>query len=896
MINLFDKIAQDMSMLTECYTEVLKDLGEQELVELLESGISETSQIENSSTLEEKHIQVLSIYLQLMNLVEENASVQFRRQLVDKDGLEGVRGSWGETFKRLESRGLSEAEIADVLTKVSVCPVLTAHPTEAKRISVLELHRALYLKLVQLENSTFSDLERALFREDIKAHIERWWRTGEVYLEKPTVRAERNNALHYFTTVFPKLLAKSDDHLKQSWKTMGYDAKWLKDPGQLPVLKFGSWVGGDRDGHPYVSAEITKETLMAHRNAALDLIRSQLFDLAKKMTFSSTRNNVPSILTDYIEDKQKEFGTAGYSAVERNPYEPWRQIINLILLKLDNTASTSPNASLPIYCNADELYKDLDIIRQSLKVVGAERIADKYLFPIERQLICFGFHLCKLDIRQNSAYHDKAFEQILNVVCPDRKPFLEWTEKERVEFLLQELESKRPFGVNDSQFGEEADRVLACYRIIKSHVDQYGKDGIGSFIISMTRQVSDMLMIFLFFREVGLNAAEYNVVPLFETIDDLQRSADIMDAYLQIPKIKQMNIKVQEIMLGYSDSNKDGGILASRWNIFKTENELSEVAKKHDMTFRYFHGIGGTISRGGGKYHRFLECMPSGSLSGDIKLTVQGETISQQFGNLINGVYNMEMLLSGVTLQSAKYFYPNDQDDFPTSAMEKLADHAYSHYRALIEHEGFVSFYGEATPIDVLEMSKIGSRPARRTGTRTLNDLRAIPWVFSWSQSRFNITGWFGLGYALNKMRQEDEMAYKQLKDNANVIPLLRYIFIQVETNVMNADPYWMNVYGDLVKDSKVRSSLLPFIMEEYQHSLDELDLIFEEPREKRRIGQSDNIARRKNALDALHRLQVKKLMAWRENPGSDSIETENLIKKLLEITTALANGLKHTG
>lgn len=874
----------------------MEGLGETELSNLLALKTTGNLKPEQVQELEAKHIQVLSIYLQLMNLVEENAAVQNRRKVSDKESPLKIRGSWVETFTRLKAKGLSMQEIADFLTKVKLIPVLTAHPTEAKRISVLEIHRDLYLQLVKLENSTYSKLERVAIKEQIKALIERWWRTGEVYLEKPTVQAERNNVLHYFTKVFPKALAKSDMQLKESWSLMGFDPQLLQYPEQFPVLRFGSWVGGDRDGHPYVTAEITAETLMAHRKAALKLLRNQIFELGAKMTFSEIRNQVPASFVQSIQEKADKMDAAGEAAVKRNPYEPWRQFINLILLQLDNTAADYPDQELPVYENSEALAKDLKILRSSLVQIGAKSVVDELLFPVERQNQCFGFHLAKLDIRQNSEFHDKALEQILKVTHPDLPDFRTWKEDDRIQFMLKELESTRPFGVIGKSFGEEADKVLGCYQAVRQHIQKYGPDGIGTFIISMTRQVSDMLMVHLFFREVGLDPAQFQVAPLFETIEDLQQSSTIMEALLSLEFYQKVKPDTQEIMLGYSDSNKDGGILSSRWNIYQTEKSLTQVAKKHNLQFRFFHGIGGTISRGGGKYHRFLESMPAGSLSGEMKLTVQGETIAQQFANLLNGVYNLEMLLSGITLQTAYYHYPEKDSNFPEKALEKLANYAFSHYRSLVEHPKFVEFYGEATPIDVLEMSKIGSRPARRTGTRTLADLRAIPWVFSWNQSRFNLTGWFGIGFALEKMKKEDPELYTSLRDLTDVWPLLRYVLIQVETNVMTADEDWMKTYATKVQDSTTKEAILGIILEEYHKSLDEIGQMFEQSRDKRRVSQLDNMRRRKLALDELHKLQLDKLSLWRLEKDTASPQSEALVKKLLEITTALASGLKNTG
>jgi phosphoenolpyruvate carboxylase len=882
-----------MAFLTSCFKKVLTDLGEVQLAKFLDQEIDSKKITDWGHDLEEKQIQVLSIYLQLMNLTEENAAVQFRRKKVDEDGMADIRGSWAETFERWKKQGLEEPQMLETIKMINVSPVLTAHPTEAKRISILDLHRELYLTLIKLDNSNYSNIERKTIEEEITTLLERWWRTGEVYLEKPTIKAERNNVMHYFTKVFPKILEKSDQKLRMSWLESGFDPQSLRLAEEFPRISFGSWVGGDRDGHPYVTAALTEETLMAHRHTALSLLKDQLVALASEMSFSEIRNPVPQILVEALKGLTEVFGEKGNQALERNTYEPWRQFINLMLFKLDNTISDNFEEN-KYYDSPEALAEDLEIIRKSLYEIKAFKIADKLVFPLQRFVQCFGFHLAKLDIRQNSEFHDRAVQQMLEKKGHENPDYRSWTEEEKIAFLSKELQSERPFAAHGKSFGEEADKVLDCFRVIKNHTDKYGPEGIGSFIISMTRSVADLLVVYLFMREVGLDKDQFHVVPLFETIDDLNHAAQIMDDYLSHPFIVKK--EVQEIMLGYSDSNKDGGILSSRWNIYQTELKLSELAKKQGIRFRFFHGIGGTISRGGGKYHRFLESMPNGSLSGEIKLTVQGETIAQQFANLLNGTYNMEMLLSGVALQTGYYNHPNGLPEYPNATMKLLSDYSFAYYKQLIGHGSFLEFYSEATPIDVLELSKIGSRPARRTGTRTLADLRAIPWVFSWSQSRFNITGWYGLGHALARLKEENPEDYKELRSNNSQWPLLRYILIQVETNLMNADTKLMKKYAALVNDDKVKNDILNMILEEHQRSIDEIGNMFDNDREARRTSQINNMTRREFALNTLHEFQIDKLAAWRKLKSNNPETAEPLIKKLLEITTALASGLKNTG
>jgi len=897
LTNLFEKINQDMDFLRACFTEVLNDLQESELADFLESGEFQESLM--IGDLKEKHVQLLSIYLQLMNLVEENAAVQFRRKIINEGGTASIRGSWGETLNRWKKQGLTEEQMLAILSHIHVTPVLTAHPTEAKRVSVLDLHRELYLLLVKRENQNWTAPEKNQIKEEIQGLIERWWRTGEVSLEKPTVAMERKNVMHYFTKVFPKALHKTDKQLLQSWEEMGFDPGPLLNARTFPRLQFGSWVGGDRDGHPYVTASITAETLTAHRQQTLQLLEKGLVQLGGNLSYSEIRNPVPWILENAIASKLKKSGALGEQAVTRNPYEPWRQFVNLMVLALNNTQSEGWDSAAFFYRDPEELLEDLAVLRKSLESINAQRVVRDVLFPLERQVLSFGFHLAKLDIRQNSEFHEKAIEQILAKVLPNRKPYREWNESERVAWINEELKNERPFAVSGRSFGPEADKVLDCYRVIFQHVSKYGTKGIGSFIISMTRTLSDLLTIYLFLREVGLSEHAFRIVPLFETIDDLNRSEEVMEAFLQHPlhreKLETLS-NVQEVMLGYSDSNKDGGIVSSRWQIFTTEKKLSQLGKKHGVKLCFFHGIGGTISRGGGKYHRFLESMPPGSMDGSMKLTVQGETIAQQFANLLNGTYNLEMLLSGMALQTGLTVYPPAPEEYPESAMKKLTGYAHNHYTDLIKHPSFLAFYSEATPIDVLELSKIGSRPSRRTGTRTLADLRAIPWVFSWSQSRFNLTGWYGLGKGMETLRISDPDQYAALKTCTESWPFLRYILIQLETNVMTADTQLMTEYADMVKDETVRNEMMSNILEEHRRCLTELDLLFTKPREIRRQSQLHSMQRRALALRVLHKMQIHFLKEWRHKKSDSSVSDEVLVTRILEITTALSNGLKNTG
>lgn len=895
------KIREDLHSLISNFKSVLFDLNEESVAQtlsLLEDSIAEHRHVETEIP-DEKLIQALSILFQLMNLVEENAIVQSRRKLENLLGPAAIRGSWGETFEHWVSNGATESQIAGLLPSLQITPVLTAHPTEAKRISILELHRKLYLLLVKKENKIWTHFENTTIDSNIKVLLERWWRSGEVYLEKPSIASERNNVMHFFCKIFPDALKISDQRLKYVWESYGFDKNLLNKPEQFPRIKFGSWVGGDRDGHPYVTAEVTRQTLQEHRTAALDLIKNALVDLVRDFSFSESKNVIPATLSNAIDQYKIVFGVDAQRAIARNPREPWRQFLNLILLKLNNTIQDITENTDAYYRNSSALLNDLKVIEISLVEVGGQQIVDEWLFPVQRLVQCFGFHLAKLDIRQNSDFHNKAMEQMLKKAGFEDYEYSTWSEEKRIAFISNELKSNRPFVVNGEELENEAQQLVDCYKTIKTHVDKYCVEGIGSFIVSMTRGLSDILLVQLFLREVGLLQYPFQVVPLFETIDDLKISDKVLDDFLSHPastRVRNSENKMQEVMLGYSDSNKDGGIMSSRWNIYETEIRLTEVANKHGISLRFFHGIGGTISRGGGKYHRFLQSMPYKTMSGEIKLTVQGEAIAQQFANPLNAVFNLEMLLAGTALQTEYKMLSKEPPAYPIKAVEKLSNISLAKYQELILHPDFIRFYSEVTPIDVLEQSKIGSRPARRTGKRSLADLRAIPWVFSWKQSRFNITGWYGIGTALRTLREEHPDMYTQIAAYAEEWPFLRYNLIQVETNLINSDYDMMHEYASLITDEKLRETMVSSILKEHQEGLTEIANLLGKNIETRRATLLYNVRSRKSPLDALHKLQIAKLKEWRQIRELDPEKGDQVLVQLLMITSAISGGLKATG
>jgi phosphoenolpyruvate carboxylase len=912
----FEKAERDFMFLLLCFQEVLHDLGEHELAVHLpwQNYGMPLERYPNS----ERALQAFSIFFQLLNMSEENSAAQNRRALEAEQGLAHLTGLWGRTLLRCRELGISEAEMCSLLPEVSIDAVLTAHPTEAKRKTVLEQHRQLYLLLVQRENQMWTPLEKLDIRNEIKVVMERLWRTGEILFEKPEVADERRNVIHYLFKIFPEVLPMLDKRLLQAWKDTGFDSANLSDPRNFPRLRFGSWVGGDRDGHPLVTAGVTEETLGDMRRNALALVQRHLKELASKLSFSERLQTPDNKLLQRIESLSLKLGEISIDAIQRNRHEPWRQFLNLMIaslpIEIDVSKTGQTNTRKSRYSSSDELLEDLSLLRQSLLDVGAQHIADTEVAPVYRIVQTFGFHLGTLDIRQNSHVHDLALSQLMTASGLNGNDFLEWDEPRRKAFIDRELQSPRPFTHPDMNVGAEAESVLACYKILLSHSKKYGTDGIGSLIVSMTRNVTDLLVVYLFAREVGLmtpsgdgDACILPVVPLFETIEDLKKSPSILQEFLNHPvtqrsleyrRKKGNNTKaVQEVMIGYSDSNKDGGIFASTWTLYRAQESLLEAAERSNTAILFFHGRGGSISRGAGPTHRFVKAQPYGSFNAGMCFTEQGETIAQKYANRISAVYNLELFMAGVTAAMAKQRNSPKRAHPLEPVMDSLSEKSNHAYRELIETEGFLTFFREATPIDIIESSRIGSRPSRRSGQTTLKDLRAIPWVFSWNQARFSLSGWYGVGSALEHLHVTNPEVFDEIRFRSHAWPPLRSIISNADTSMASADLQIMHQYATLVNDTTIRERILGMITAEYHRTKQYIEILFSEPLEIQRLNVNKFIAPRREGLDMLHQQQIKLLRKWRAlKNASKHKEADGMLPELFLTVNAISGGLRTTG
>lgn len=905
-----DKAAKDFRFLLEALKEVLEENGEAQMAKQL--PFINAVDIDSAS-INHEHIQLYSILFQLYSIAEINSEVQERRA-VENAAISAIPGLWGWHLKKLEGLNVSADQLVETLQQIRIEPVLTAHPTEAKRATVLEHHRTLYLLMVQRENSMFSTFEQEEITTAIKSTLYKLWKTGEIFIEKPDVSSELRNVLHYFTNVFPEVVSIVDNRLLYAWDKMGYSKEQLLEQHAFPRIRFGDWVGGDRDGHPLVTAEVTENTLTQLRLHAFIALRRKLVKLVKELSFKRSYEEVPATMQQRITEMLNNMGETGKTAMKRNEGEIFRQYIGLLLARLPIEVARGHATRLQetaySYIHPSELLEDLQLLKASLIEVGAHSIAHNEVRDVIRAVSTFGFHLACLDIRQNSAFHDKAIAQFMELAGYKGEDFTQQGEQWRQEFINRELKTLRPFAHPGAKLPAEAQAVCDAHRTVETYLSKYGINGIGAFIVSMTRDLSDLLAVYLLAREAGLLiqrpdgiTCRVPVVPLFETIEDLEAAPRILDAFLSHPitqrtlhYIKELRgdaALVQQVMVGYSDSNKDGGILASQWGLFKAQAALSAVGEQHGVTIRFFHGKGGSISRGGGPTHEFIAALPHSSLKGDIRLTEQGETIEQKYVNKVNAAYNLELLLAGTFAKTVENAVTPRENHPMASTLDWMAKASRNAYEALLNEQGFMTFFRQATPIDAIENSKIGSRPARRTGAHTLSDLRAIPWVFSWSQCRYNITAWYGVGTTLETMESERNEEYQQLKQSASKDPFLHYVLSNVRTNLLLTDEEIMWEYALLVEDETIRKRFFTLFTEELHRVRNHIEVILgSKPQEH----APEALSLRNTLAIPLHRKQIILLTEWRAQQQVNPEQSNRTLLSLLLTINAISTAVGYTG
>jgi len=847
-------------------------------------------------------LQAQGIWFQLLAIAEQNRDMRSRREIERERGYEQLRGTFANVFASAATDGITAAEIRQALAGLRVRPVITAHPTEAKRVTVLERHRRIYLRLLDLESPRWTDRERQDLIRATGDEIELLWLTGELKLAKPTVEQEVAWGLYFFNEnlfdVVPQILAKAESAFAQQ-----FPGETLDVP---PFLQFGSWIGGDRDGNPYVTSEVTRRTLWETRLASLRRYRTRLLELVRNLSIEEHALALPDSFRRAVA-QAIEATPHGEARPARNRGEIFRQFLSCMLARLDLTIDYSQRAQPPPenmgYASADRLMDDIDLMRSALGAAGAQRLSDALLLPLRREVGVFRFTTVRLDVRENSMRINQTLAAMFRLRHPGAEPPAPESEDWK-RWLLSELGTARSRPCIYESLPADAAETLATFRTIARMRGEIDREAFGALILSMTRSAADILGAYLLAKEGGLFAdaaaverCTLPIVPLLETISDLRRAPAILKELLAVPLVQRslhVQGKTQEVMIGYSDSNKDGGYLTAHWELAKAQSSLTRLGREHGVAIAFFHGRGGSVSRGGAPSGRAIAAAPAGSIRGHFRVTEQGEVVSFKYANRGTAAYQVELLGASVlehVLRSEREAALIPVHEFQ-EAMEALSGTAWSAYRTLMELPTMLQYLQDSSPLEELALLNIGSRPARRTQAKGLSELRAIPWVFAWTQNRHMLCGWYGVGSGIKAFLDvRKERGLELLKRMFRDARLFRLILDDVERTLLQVDLSIAAEYAGLIEDAAVRGTIFSRIEAEYRLTCEMILLISGGTCIAERFPQfRRRLARRLKTINAVSREQVQLLRAHR-TASSDAVRTA-----LLMSINCAAAGLGATG
>lgn len=842
-------------------------------------------------------VRAFSYFSQLANIAEDTHHNRRRRAHL-KSGSPPQAGSVALALERVLTHGMDQAALEDFFCSALISPVLTAHPTEVQRKSILDRQIAIARLLAERDRLDLIPEELSANEEALRRAILTLWQTRMLRSVRLTVQDEIENGLAYYRYTFleevPRLYGEIEDLLASR-----VDSGTLKLP---PFLRLGSWIGGDRDGNPFVTHQVMLHAAARQSALALEHYLDQVHRLGSELSLATR-------LVD-VSDELEELAASSPDKAESRADEPYRRALIGIYSRLaatgqrlgHNVIERHPVAAADAYSDAAEFVQDLTLLTDSLEQHRSHWIARGRLRHLKRAAEVFGFHLAPLDMRQHSGVHESVVAELF-ARGTDERDYAGLAEQQRRQRLLEEIAGPRPLLSPYLEYSEATQSELRILHAAAEIQQRFGAAAMPNYIISKTDGVSDILEAAMLLKEVGLlEAGEnprlgMNIIPLFETIADLRGCGAIMDELFGLPyyrKLLESRGGVQEVMLGYSDSNKDGGFLTANWELYKAETELVKVFARHGVKLRLFHGRGGTVGRGGGPSYQAILAQPPGSVAAQIRITEQGEVIASKYSDPEIGRRNLETLVAA-TLEAtllphealserARYY----------EVMETLSAEAYCAYRNLVyETPGFQQYFHQCTPIKEISGLHIGSRPASRKQSDRIEDLRAIPWVFSWSQSRIMIPGWYGFGTAVEVfMRKQGEAGLALLRDMHGQWPFVQALLSNMDMVLSKSDIGIASRYAELVTDANLRKTFFDRVQDEWHRTVKSLFAI---TGRNEFLQDNPTLARsfrnRTPYIDPLNHLQVELLRRFRSG------DTDDAVKRAIHLTiNGIAAGLRNSG
>ena len=858
-------------------------------------------------------VRAFSYFSHLANIAEDQHHNRRRRAHLIA-GSAPQPGSVAATLSKLDAAGVTGKAVQSFFNDALISPVLTAHPTEVQRKSILDAGREI-ARLLAARDLPLTASERSRNTQLLHAEITKLWQTRMLRYSKLTVDDEIENALSYYRITFLRELPGLMEDIEHEFTQQYPHSKHLSMP---PFIQMGSWIGGDRDGNPNVNASTMSRAMSRQSTTILDFYLDEVHALGAELSISTLLVSVSPALEAMAD-----------ASPDNSPHrtdEPYRRALITVYARLAATARKlgvtnilrQEVSALSPYNHISEFTADLDVISESLRANHGLAMTRPRLNTLRRAADIFGFHLATLDMRQSSDVHDRVLTELFREagVCADYSAL---SEQDKIALLHAELSQPRLLRSPYLKYSDETVSELAVLKMARTVREQFGARAIRNYIISHTETVSDLLEVLLLQKETGLmrisghgepSQAELMVIPLFETIPDLRNAPSIMDSWLGMPSVRALvrqQRELQEVMLGYSDSNKDGGFLTSNWELYKAEVALVKVFEHHGVKLRLFHGRGGTVGRGGGPSHEAILAQPAGTVNGQFRLTEQGEIIASKFSNPEIGRRNLELVVAAVIEASLTPLQTDgklaQQRHGFEQVMDSLSSHAYRASRDLVyETPGFTDYFFSATPISEIAELNIGSRPASRKSTRRIEDLRAIPWGFSWGQCRLLLPGWYGFGSAVEAWLSDDSSAARAkklatLKTMFREWPFFSTLLSNMDMVLSKTDLAVASRYSGLVADKKLRNAIFKRITAELELTTECLSMI---TGSKERLANNPTLARSiKNRfayLDPLNHLQVeliKRHRSWKEQGRETDIRVHRGIHLSIN---GIAAGLRNTG